>query len=84
MKADLSYRVGDLFTSFYPDTPQGVVAWRELADFTDGTGKVLSIELPQLIHSLKSAGYTVAEMPEQKLTKEEIDELVNELSEFDA
>lgn len=85
LKPDFTYKSYDrLFTSIFPETPQGVVAWRQLAEMTDGTGKIFSIQLPQLIHELEDAGYTIAEMPEQTLTQDEIDELANELSEFQA
>lgn len=62
--ADLNYRAIDsLFTAFYPNTPEGVVAWNDLAKQTDGTGKVFSIYTANTVRQLRAAGYSVSKSP---------------------
>jgi hypothetical protein len=58
--ADLSYRVNGLFTSFYPDTKAGEVAFNELATQTEGTGRIFTTHLAEVKKQLRAAGYTVA------------------------
>lgn len=61
MKSDLTYHhLSDGFTMFYANTVEGEQAWGELAEYTDGTCKVLSIHAKQVIDKLKAAGYTVS------------------------
>ena len=55
---DLSYSEGGLFATFYANTEDGVIAWNELAQVTDGTGKVLMLQLKTTIKALKDAGYS--------------------------
>ena len=62
MKTDLSYTIGDMFTTFYPDTPEGEIAWKELAEVTDGTGKVFNQQKDSVLLKLRKAGYTVRKM----------------------
>lgn len=58
MKADLEYTNGGMFTRFYPNTPAGEDAWREMAK-EDGVAAVLSIHSKNVISQLRNAGYTV-------------------------
>ncbi|WP_109479107.1 hypothetical protein [Paraburkholderia sp. C35] len=59
---DISYApVDDMFTAFYPETPAGEEAWKNIAAHTDGTGKVLHTQVDDTIQQLRDAGYTVAE-----------------------
>lgn len=62
MSADLSYHDLGLFTAFYPNTKAGEKAWREIARHTEGTGKVLSVDLAETLASLRKAGYSVDEI----------------------
>jgi len=57
---DLEYDVYGMFTSFAPNTPAGVAAWKELARENNGTGKVLNEHAESTIAQLRDAGYTVA------------------------
>lgn len=59
MAPDLQYKTYGMFTSFYPVTEQGKVAWRELAEKTDGTGKVLCVLTISTVRQLREAGYIV-------------------------
>jgi len=63
-KTDISYRrsADGLFTSFFPNTPEGEKAWKEL-NATPGAdgGKVLAAHAESTIEQLRAAGYTVAE-----------------------
>lgn len=73
---DFSYYDSGLFTMFVPNTKEAEHAWCELASVTDGTGKVLSIQKNQFIHSLKQAGYSVGK---GKKPTESIDDILNQL-----
>ena len=60
MKADLTYKKRDsLFTSFWPETPQGEKAWNEIASKNDGVANVLHHQGAALITQLRAAGYSV-------------------------
>lgn len=74
--SDLSYRKGDLFTTFYANTPEGEAAWNQLAKSTDGTGKVFTVQLDQCLQALRKAGYTVSVEKETALS---IDNVLSEL-----
>lgn len=64
--ADLEYSIQGLFTTFYPVTKAGEQAWREMAEATDGTGKVLTVYVSKTLGQLRRAGYTARKMPKQK------------------
>jgi len=58
---DLTYRkVDGLFTAFYPETAAGQSAWNQMAEHTEGTGKVLTVHAQSVIAQLRKAGYAVA------------------------
>jgi hypothetical protein len=63
-KPDISYRnsADGLFTSFFPNTPEGEKAWN-IINATPGAegGKVLAAHAESTITQLRDAGYTVAE-----------------------
>jgi hypothetical protein len=63
-KADITYRnsADGLFTSFFPDTPEGEKAWN-IINATPGAegGKVLAAHAEPTIEQLRKAGYTVEE-----------------------
>lgn len=63
-KSDISYRnsADGLFTSFYPNTPEGEKAWN-IINATPGAegGKVLAAHAESTIVQLREAGYTVTE-----------------------
>ncbi|NYT68806.1 hypothetical protein [Pusillimonas noertemannii] len=62
VKTDLSYRAVDgMFTMFYANTKAGEDAWRELAEQTDGTAKVLTQHAEETANRMRAAGYTVSE-----------------------
>lgn len=79
-QADLTYQDQGLFTQFYPETDQGIAAWNQLAEVTDGTGKVLTIQAKQIIAQLRKAGYSVYKA--KKANKTDEDKLLSELNEF--
>lgn len=56
---DIEYIDMGLFTVFVPVTKEGEIAWNELAEVTDGTGKVLTIQAQETVNALRFAGYTV-------------------------
>lgn len=56
---DLTYKTSGMFTMFFPDTPAGETAWREIARQTEGTGKILTAHLAGTLRQLRKAGYKV-------------------------
>lgn len=67
---DLEYRNDGLFTRFYPNTPAGEDAWREMAKET-GVAAVLAIHEKSVIAQLKQSGYSVrkAAKPTQSINE---------------
>lgn len=73
---DLTYRTTGLFTMFFANTSQGVEAWNIIAAGTQGTGKILTMQLSTVKKTAKKAGYSVGKEKASELT---IDEILNEL-----
>jgi len=60
--SDISYRaVDEMFTAFYPNTKAGEDAWKVMAE-NDGTGKVLTAHVADVVRQLREKGYTVREL----------------------
>ena len=77
---DLEYIDHGMFTSFIPVSKAGEVAFNQMAEYTDGTGKVLSIHKQSTILQLRHAGYKVGKAKKQgKVTAEQADEMLREL-----
>ena len=70
--ADLSYKDLGLFTAFCANTEEGKAAWLQIAEVTEGTGKVLTVQAKQFISKLRKAGYSVAKEKESHLSLEDI------------
>lgn len=83
-KPDITYRnsADGLFTSFFPNTPEGEKAWN-IINATPGAegGKVLAAHAEPTIAQLREAGYTVAEDTSAPMTPEEEAALLKELGE---
>lgn len=75
---DLEYKTSGLFTRFFPNSPQGEDAWREMAK-QDGDAVVLSIHTKSVIAQLRAAGYTVRKA---KNPKQSIDDILQEMEEM--
>lgn len=76
---DLEYRMDGFFTSFIPNTPEGVEAWKTIAEHTDGTGKVFTSQAAGTIAQLRRAGYSVRKaLP---VTDISLDDILGELTE---
>ena len=56
---DLTYHNQGIFTLFIPESKAGEDAWRQIAQHTSGTGKILSIHLDSILSQLRLAGYKV-------------------------
>jgi uncharacterized protein with von Willebrand factor type A (vWA) domain len=70
---DLSYRVVDsMFTAFYPNTPDGVKAWKIIAAHNNGTGMVLATHVDSTIRQLRDAGYSVNKTATSNLDDDEL------------
>lgn len=77
---DLTYINQGLFCAFIPNTQAGETAWRELAEHTDGTGKVLMMHKQSTITQLRMAGYTVGKEQKVKaMTTDDADRMMLEL-----
>ncbi len=77
---DLEYIEQGLFTSFLPVSKAGEVAFNQMAAYTEGTGKVLSIHKQSTIQQLRQAGYKVSKAKRQgKVTAEQADDLLRKL-----
>jgi hypothetical protein len=70
---DLSYRKCDsFFTQFYANTAAGVIAWRQIAKHTDGTGRVLNSHVKSTLQQLRNAGYSVSCERKLKINDDEL------------
>ena len=77
---DIEYIDQGLFTAFVPVSKAGELAFNQMAEYTDGTGKVLSIHKQSTIQQLRQAGYKVGKAKKSgKVTAEKTDELLREL-----
>ena len=77
---DLEYIDHGLFTSFIPVSKAGELAFNQIAAYTEGTGKVLSIHKQSTIQQLRQAGYKVWKAKKQgKVTAEQAEDMLREL-----
>ena len=77
---DIEYIDHGMFTSFLPTSKAGEVAFNQMAAYTEGTGKVLTIHKQSTILQLRQAGYKVGKAKKQeKVTAEQVDEMLREL-----
>ena len=78
--SDLEYIDHGLFTAFIPVSKAGEVVFNQMAEYTEGTGKVLSIHKQSTILQLRQAGYKVSKAKKTgKVTAEQADEMIREL-----
>jgi len=84
-RPDLTYRDDGLFVSFFPNTPDGERAWK-IMNATPGAegGRVLKIHAESTFVQLRMAGYTARKDKSVPVTHEEINSLLQELTENDA
>jgi hypothetical protein len=84
MKTDLTYLKQGMFTAFIPESQEGKDAWREIAKQTEGTGKVLTVQLPAVLSQLRKAGYTVkqAEKKSAETIRAEMAEIFKQLDQI--
>ena len=69
-----------MFTSFIPVSKAGEVAFNQMAGYTDGTGKVLSIHKQGTIIQLRQAGCKGGRAKKTKdITTEQADSMLREL-----
>lgn len=77
---DIEYIDHGMFTSFIPMSKAGEVAFNQLAEYTDGTGKVLTMYKQSTILQLRRAGYKVGKAKKAgKVTAEKADDMLREL-----
>lgn len=77
---DIEYTDQGLFTAFVPVSKAGEVAFNQVAEYTDGTGKVLSIHKQSTIQQLRQAGYKVGKAKKEgKVTTGQEEYMLREL-----
>lgn len=69
---DLTYTKDKMFTTFYPETKSGELAWNEMASKMNGVAKVLNCESNNVISQLRNAGYKVKKADKPDMSIEEI------------
>jgi hypothetical protein len=79
MTTDLSYTTDSMFTTFYPNTKAGELAWNTMANEMGGNARVFNIHAASTIYQLKKAGYIVGK---QKASKQTLDEILAELGDL--
>ena len=77
IKPDLTYQRSSIFICFFPETDSGKIAWNEIAEKTNGTGKILPIQLDETLYRLRKAGYIVHKAP--KVSKDDLKSILEEL-----
>jgi hypothetical protein len=77
---DLIYLKQGLFTTFLPETEQGMSAWHQIAEKTNGTGKIFTIHLKNTLEQLRKSGYTVKKAKPCNMS---MDEILKELEELE-
>lgn len=80
MKADIEYIEDGMFITFFANTTEGEHAWRQLAESTDGTGKVFAIHAKQVMQDMRKAGYTVRKA--KPISKKDTDKMLKEFDEL--
>lgn len=77
---DIEYIDNGMFTSFIPVSKAGEVAFNQMAVYTEGTGKVLTMHKQGTILQLRQAGYKVGKARQQgKVTAEQAEDMLREL-----
>lgn len=76
---DISYTTGSMFTTFYPNTKAGELAWGTMANELGGVARVLNIHAVGTIYQLKKAGYSVGKEKPSKLS---VDDILAELGDL--
>lgn len=80
MKADIEYIESGMFITFFPNTPEGEIVWGQLAEATEGTGKVFAIHAKQVIQDMRKAGYTVRKA--KPVSKKDANKMLEEFDEL--
>lgn len=80
MKADIEYVKCGMFVTFVPNTTEGEHLWKQLAEATEGTGKVLAMHAKQAINDIRKAGYTVRKAKD--VNKKDVNKMLDEFDEL--
>ena len=78
--ADLEYSLADMFASFYPATPAGETAIRDLMAGNGGSNKVFAPHIHATLVALRRAGFTVRAIRKASESKISDAELLAELN----
>lgn len=68
-----------MFTTFYPESKEGEMVWKEIAEKMNGVAKVLNFEANAIIQQIRNAGYIVKKAPRPT---ESINDILNELDQI--
>ena len=72
---DLTYNTTGIFTTFFPESKQGEIIYSEIIQ-QNGSHKILTIHLKNVLYQIKKAGYNVKKAKKSKLT---IDDILKDL-----
>lgn len=75
MQIDLTYLTTGFFTTFFPESKQGEIAYCEMIE-QNKSPKILTRDLKIVLHQLKKAGYKVKKVKKSTL---KIDDIFKEL-----
>lgn len=68
---DLTYLKTGLFTTFFAESKGGEIAYKEMIE-QNKSPKILTRDLKNVLHQLKTAGYTVRRAKKSNLSIEDI------------
>lgn len=69
---DLTYTQDKMFTTFYPESKDGELAWNEMAEKMNGVAKVMNCEANNVIANLRRYGYKVKKADKPDMSMDEI------------
>lgn len=75
MQIDLTYLTTGFFTTFFPESKSGEIAYCEMIE-QNKSPKILTRDLKNVLYQLKNAGYNVKKQKKSNLS---IDDILKEL-----
>ena len=71
-KLDLTYTTNGIFTTFYPESKEGEIAYKTILEHTNNTAKILTIHLKSTLQQLRKVGYKVSKA--KPVTEKELED----------
>ena len=76
---DITYIRDGMFTTFMPDSKEGVTVYKDLIEQNNGSDKVFNSHSKNVIKQIRSAGYIVKKAPKSTITLEDCFKEMEEL-----